>query len=432
MRARRRRSRLVRRTRRLAVRRVVLAVALVVLILVPLPVLASDTPPRQAGCAGSGCHAQAVHARLWAARLAGTWSAGTGPGTVGDGGTVPVNGQGAYLAVGSGLVTVGTGLTLTGYDEDNGSRRWQTTLAAPAGTEIMSVRAWPGAITVGLLAPDGRSRSEAVLDPATGTELRSYPAAVFGGAVSASTATTVVIGTNTVTSYNNATGRIRWQHTTGGDESWQADGQTLYLAQAPGGPPGSSPVTALNVINMETGAERVLSSPLGQPFSGTLAMATDGAALFASSAGVQAYDGETGRELWDQAGWIPEGADPAGREADFATTDGALVAADPRTGHVRATAPAAAATGTAAFYVVRDGVAFGLNSGANGDAWGYDMATRKVTWTWPALPWPHFFSDPSGLGGSAAASGDIVAVSTCPTLASPGICADPELVAFKI
>ena len=34
----------------------------------------------------------------------------------------------------------------------------------------------------------------------------------------------------------------------------------------------------------------------------------------------------------------------------------------------------AAATGAAALYVVRHGTALGLSSGANGAAWGYNMA----------------------------------------------------------
>ena len=51
-------------------------------------------------------------------------------------------------------------------------------------------------------------------------------------------------------------------------------GRTLYVAEASGGDQSSSPVTALQVVNMETGTERILSSPLDQPFSGTLAMAT--------------------------------------------------------------------------------------------------------------------------------------------------------------
>jgi hypothetical protein len=66
------------------------------------------------------------------------------------------------------------------------------------------------------------------------------------------------------------------------------------------------------------------------------------------------------------------------------------------------------------------------------------MARGMVTWTSPALPWPHFFSDLSGLGGSAPisgdpGSGDTVVVTACPHLAaSPGPCADPELIALTL
>ena len=56
-----------------------------------------------------------------------------------------------------------------------------------------------------------------------------------------------------------------------------------------------------------------------------------------------------------------------------------------------------------------------------------------MTWTAPGLPWPHFFSDLSGLGGSAAVAGDTAVVTACPHLAAtPGICADPELVVFDV
>lgn len=407
------------------------------MVLIPLPVLASDAPPRPPGCAGSDCRALPVSAKLWAVPLvgtwpAGTWSAGTGPGTTGDGGTVPVNGQAASVAVGNGTVIVATGLSLTGYDSGNGGKRWQTTLTEPAGTEIVAVRAWPGVVTVGLLAPGGHARTEVVLDAATGRGLRHYPAAVFGGTVTASSAMTVVIGRATVTCYDNATGRARWQRSTSGGQSWQADGGKLYLAEAPGGYLSSSPVTALKVIDLSTGAERVLSSPQATPFSGTLAMAADGAVLFASPAGVTAYSGSTGNLLWSRAGWVPEGADPAAHQADFTTADGTLLGADPGTGAVRASVPASAVAGASALYVVRDGVALGLDSGANGAAWGYDMAKGKVKWTYSALPWPHFYSGAAGLGGSAAASGDLVVVAACPNLASSGICADPELVAFNI
>jgi hypothetical protein len=411
----------------------VAAVALLVVVLFPLPVLASDTPPRQPACQGSGCRAQPVFPQRWAVRLAGAWSAGTGPGTTGDGGTVPAFGQQAYVAVGGGVAVLGTGLIVTGYTLSRGKQLWQTTLSAPDGTVITSVRAWPGVITVGLLVPGARARTEVVLDSTRGAELRRYPAAVFGGAVTASTATTVIVGPATVTSYNNATGRIRWQRKTAGGQSWQADGRTLYLAESPGGYLGSSPVTALRVVNLTTGTERVLSSPLGRPFSGTLAIAADGVVLFASPAGVTAYSGSTGGALWARRGAVPEGTDPAAGLDYLSSPAGALIGVDPQTDFVLATVPAAVAAGGAGVYVVRDGVALGLNSGGNGAAWGYNMATGQVTWTAPALPWPHFFSDLSGLGGSAATSSNMVVITTCRHLgASPGACADPELVALNL
>jgi hypothetical protein len=417
------------RSRRSAAHRVVLAIVLLAVVLVPLPVLASDTPPQPPSCLGTGCHAQPESALRWTAGLAGTWSAGLGPVTTGDGGTVPADGQ-AYVAVGGGLAVVGTGLSLTGYSASTGKQRWQVTFSAPPGTAIISVRAWPGVVTAGLLAPDGRTRTEAVIDATAGTVLRRYPAAVFGGAVAASTASTVVIGPAAVTSYNNATGGVRWQHKTAGSQSWQTDGQTLYVADSAGGYLSASPVTALQVVNLDTGAERALSSPVGSPFSGSLAIAAGGAVLFESATGVTAYSSSTGDKLWAMSGSVPEGTDPDAGLVYLTSANGVLAGVDPLTGKTRASVQGTAA---AAMYVVRKGVALGLTSGANGMAWGYNLAKGQVTWTWSALPWPHFFSDLSGLGGSAAASGDTVAVTACPRLsATPGICADPELVAFDV
>ncbi|MGH3292833.1 MAG: PQQ-binding-like beta-propeller repeat protein [Trebonia sp.] len=417
---------------RSAVRRVGVAVALLVVVLFPLPVLASDTPTMQPACQGADCRAKPLSAKLWADTLPGAWSAGTGPGTTGDGGTVPVGGQ-AYVAVGGGVAVLGTGLSVTGYNLSTGKQLWQTPLDAPLGTAIMSVRAWTGVITVGLLAPDGRTRTEVVLNSTTGSQVRRYPAAAFGGAVAASKSTTVIVGSASVTSYNNATGRIRWQHKTAGDQAWQVDGKRLYLAESANGYLGSSRVTALQVIDLGTGTQHMLSAPLGRPFSGTLAIAADGAVLFASPAGVTAYSGNTGGTLWAKHGAVPEGTDPEAGLVDLTLPGGALAGVDPATGTVLASVPASAATGAAGLYVVRDGVALGLNSGANGTAWGYNMTTGTVAWTWPTLPWPHFFSDLSGLGGSAAVSADTVVVTACQRLASaPGMCADPELFAFKV
>jgi hypothetical protein len=76
-------------------------------------------------------------------------------------------------------------------------------------------------------------------------------------------------------------------------------------------------------------------------------------------------------------------------------------------------------------YVVRGGVALGLDSGQGGEAWGFSVAASRVTWTTPGLPWPHYFSDLSGLGGSAAASGNLVVVAICPHLARPAVTSSP-------
>jgi hypothetical protein len=66
------------------------------------------------------------------------------------------------------------------------------------------------------------------------------------------------------------------------------------------------------------------------------------------------------------------------------------------------------------------------------------MAAGRVIWNSAALPWPHFFADPfapgeSGLGGSAAASGGMVVLTTCPhTDGSSRRCSSPELVLFSL
>jgi PQQ-like domain len=434
VRARRRFARLAGLARSRPARWVLLAAGLLVLVLLPLPSPAPGSAQQQASCQGRGCDAKAASAKPWTVRLPGTWSAGTVTGASGDGGTVPVGGQ-AYVAVGGGLAVVGTGLDVTGYalaGEAAERERWKLTIGAPIGTAIVSVRAWAQVVTVGLLAADGRSRTEVVIDSLTGAELRRYPAALFGGAVAASVASAVIVGPGAVTSYANATGKVRWRHRTPAGQTWRADGQTLYLTQSPGGYLGSSSVTALRVINLTSGGERMLGSPLGRPFPGSLAIAADGAVLFASADGVTAYSGSTGGVLWTRASAVPEGTDPASRLVYLTQADGALAGVDPLTGEVRTSVPGSATSGSGGVYVVRDGVALGLNGGANGQAWGYGVTAGRVSWTSAVLPWPHFFSDLSGLGGSAAVSAGTVVITACRRLASPGLCADPELVAFTL
>jgi hypothetical protein len=407
-------------------RRVLLACVLLAVVLFPVTGLVSAGQPQQAACRGCAARLPAVGQR-WAVPLPGAWLAGSG-------GTVPAAGQ-AYVAVGGGIAVVGDGLTLTAFALGDGRQLWQTTLGGPAGGSIMSVRAWPGAVTAGILAAGGRTRTEAVVAASSGAELRHYPAAVFGGAVAASLATTVVVGRNGVTSYDNKNGHVRWYHATGQNKSWQVDGATLYVPVSDGGYLSSSPVTALQVMNLRSGAERPLSSPLGLPFSGTLAAAADGVALFASASGVTAYSGLTGATLWSKAGSVPEGVDPAKGLVYLTSADTTLTGVDPQTGQVKTSVSSSVANGGAELYVVRDGVALGLDSGANGDAWAYDVAAGRVTWTSSSLPWPHYFSDLSGLGGSAAVSSDndVVVIADCPQLASSAdACADPELVAFTL
>jgi hypothetical protein len=408
-----------------AARRILLACVLLAVLLFPVTGLVSGGQPQQAACRGCASVPPAV-AQRWAVPLPGAWLAGSG-------GTAPAIGQ-AYVAVGDGIAAVGDGLTLTAFALGNGRQLWQTTLDGPAGGSIVSVRAWPGAVTAGILAADGQTRTEAVVAAASGAQLRHYPAAVFGGAVAASLATTVVVGRKGVTSYDNKSGHVRWYHATGLNQSWRVDGTTLYVTESRGGYLGSSPVTALQVMNLTSGAERPLTSPLGQPFSGTLAAAADGVALFASATGVTAYSGSTGAALWSKAGSVPEGADPAQGLVYLTSAGTTLTGVDPLTGQVKTSVSGSGADGADQMYVVRGGVALGLDGGANGDVWGYDVAAGRVTWTSSSLPWPRYFSDLSGLGGSAAVSNDsdVAVIAACPQLSSAGPCPDPELVAFTL
>jgi hypothetical protein len=115
---------------------------------------------------------------------------------------------------------------------------------------------------------------------------------------------------------------------------------------------------------------------------------------------------------------VPEGADQ-GRHRIYLTEGSNLVGVDPQTGRVKATVSGSAVNGAAGVYVVRSGVALGLDQGGNGGAWGFDLALQRVTLSAAGLPWPHYFVDPGGLGGSAGTSGNLVVVAACTQLA-PG------------
>jgi len=397
-------------------RRWALAVVLLGVAFLPYPSLGSDSGVPAAACR-SGCRAGSVTSMIkWIRPLAGSWQ--VLPGLTG---TVPASGL-AYLSVGYGVAAVGAGLTVSGYSDKTGAPLWDQTLAGfPAGAAIVSVRTWPGEVTAGVsyTSAGHLDRTEVVISSSTGTESGRYPAAVFGGAVGGSSQYTVVVGPTGVTSYDNATGRVRWRLATGQIlPAWRTDGGVLYLAESAGGFLGSAPVTALRQINLATGAQ-ILVRPLeGLSFAGTFSAAFDGVVLFSTAGGVTAYSGTTGAWLWSLGGVVPEGADPR-KQRIYLTRESSLIAVNPLTGQVTATVSGSAVDGSAGLYAVRDGVALGLDQGANGDAWGYNIGAQRVTLAAAGLGWPHYFVDLSGLGGSADPASDLVVIAACAQLA-PG------------
>ena len=398
-------------------RRWALAVVLLGVVLVPYPTQGAAGAPPVAACR-VGCRPGAVPSMVkWTTALPGSWDVVSGLT-----GTEPASGL-AYASVGGGVAAVGVGLTVYGYSSKTGALQWQDTLTGfPAGAAIVSVRTWPGEVTAGVSYRSAGSaraavRTEVVISDSTGTQTGQYPAAAFGGAVAGSPKYTVIVGAAGVTSYDNATGRIRWQRPTGRvAQAWRADGNWLYVAESAGGFVDSGPVTALRRIDLATGAELVVQPLEGLEFDGTLSTAFDGVVLFSSAAGVTAYSGNTGILLWSINGAVPETTDHRPRRI-YLTEGSNLVGVDPLTGRVGATASGSAVNGSAGVYVVRGGVALGLDQGENGDAWGYDLAVQRVTLAAAGLPWPHYFVDLSGVGGSADPASNLVIIAACTQLA---------------
>jgi hypothetical protein len=395
-------------------RRWTLVLVLLGVALLPYPVLNAVSGTPAAACR-PGCRAGAVpHMVRWTQTLPGSWQ--VVPGLTG---TVPATGL-AYASVGDGVAALGAGLTVSGYSARTGMLLWVQTLTGfPAGAAIVSVRTWPGEVTAGVsyTSAGHPQRTEVVLSAAAGMVSGRYPAGAFGGAVWGSARYTVIVGPTTVTSYDNATGKVRWRVSTGPVPlAWRADAGTLYLAESAGGFAGSAPVTALRQVNLATGADVLIRPIEGVSFPGTFSAAFDGVVLFSTATGVSAYYGTTGAWLWTVAGAVPEGTDPR-QDRIYLTRGSSLIAVDPLTGQVTATASGSAVGGSAGLYAVRDGVALGLDQGANGDAWGYDIGAQRVTLTAAGLGWPHYFVDPSGVGGSADPASDLVVIAACTQLA---------------
>jgi hypothetical protein len=400
-------------------RRGVLAVVLVGAAVIPGRASSQTTTH----CPGSKC--RRAGSVLWTSHLPGSWVAETGVA-----GTVPAAGE-AYAASAGNIAVVGYGTSVVGYQALTGKVSWQADLSwLPVGSAIVGVRAWPAVVAVGVSEPagSGQDRREIILSAATGARIRTYPAAYYGGAAWASRSRAVVVGTHAVTGYANSTGRAAWQRSTGAPQTWVVSGHYLYMTVARGG--GSllsGEVTGLRQIDLTTGAERVIT--LRGPFSGTLTAVVGGVALLSGSAGLRGYDVGGGTLLWQRPGAVLEFVDE-GKNAAYIATGNSLTELDTTTGKTAGRPAPAVASG---LYAIRNGVALGLDQNSLGDAWGYDMATRKVVWYSPALPFPHFFVDPSGLGGSAGLGSPVALLATCGQVGSgtPAQCVRPELVAIK-
>lgn len=397
----------------------------------------------------------------WIQPLPGSWIAQNNLS-----GTTPARGQ-AYAALGSQVAAVGSGLTVSAYLADTGKHVWTTDLTGfPPGSAIVSVRSWPGVVTVGVGLPTpgvpaangttggsstqrtsggssthgrykGIAREEVVLMAATGHRLWAHPAAPFGGAVAAGPAATVIVAEHAVVSYSNRTGGVLWSRATGPvAQAWQVDGDHLYVTVAAGGYLGTAPVRALRLIDLRTGAESLVR-PRGPAFAGALSLAFGGVVIFSGANGVTAYSGTTGVLLWHRLGVLPDAVD-AVRGSLYLISGNVLRGVNPLTGARRGrVAGAAAAAASSGLYGVREGSVLGIDHGALGKAWGYEIAARRVAWTSRPLPWPHYFVDLSGIGGSAPPAVDAVLLAICPQLGAPlpgsagQRCEKPELAAIN-
>ena len=398
--------------------------------LIPGYASGSASPP----CPARGCAPQG--AVRWIRRLSGSWLAEGG-----IAGTVPAAGQ-AYVSAGPQVAAVGYGMSVYAFDAATGRPLWTAPLTGfPSGASIVSVRSWQRVVTAGVDFTNhrtgGTSRDDVVLSGQTGQQLRAYPATAYGGAVAADHARTVIVGNTAVTSYDNASGKRLWSRSTGPvPQTWRVDGGSLLVTMAAGGYLGTAPVTALRRINLTTGGERLIRPPHGS-FNGTLSAALAGVVLFSGSAGLSAYSETTGGQLWHRSGAVLQGEDLV-RNVIYVSKGSGLTGMNPRTGAVvRGTLVPAVSS----FYGVRNGVVLGLDQGSGGDAWGYDVAQRRVVWTTPSLPWPHYFVDLSGIGGSADPSSNTVLLAACAALGaavnsgatagSEQVCLRPELVAIS-
>ncbi len=364
---------------------------------------------------------------LWSTRLTGAWLA-----EAGVTGTVPAAGE-AYAASAGQVAVLAAGTSVTGYDARTGRVSWQTALTGlRPGATIVSVRAWPAIVAVGVSAPAGQSgqtRAEIIL---LGRHRPPDPLvpgrSTDGGAVWASRTSTVIVGSHGVIGYANSSGRVLWQRGTGtAAQTWTVSGHYLYMAETAGGYLVSGPVTAIRRIDLASGAEHI--THLGGKFAGTLSGVVDAVVLLTGGSELRGYSIRTGDLRWRRSATALELVDPA-KGIGYIAAGNSLFALRLSTGVLLGRPAQSVAAG---LYAIRDGVALGLDQGALGVAWGYDMTTRKVVWTSVSLPWPHFFADSSGLGGSAGQDSAVTLLATCAAASSgtPAVCQRPELTAIR-
>jgi hypothetical protein len=400
----------------------VLAVVLVGAVVIPGRASSQQTQH----CSGPRC--RAAGSILWTASLPGHWLAETGVA-----GTVSSPDAG-YAATGGGLAVFAAGLRVTAYRLATGSQAWQTTITGlPSGSAIVGVRAFAEVVAVGVQPPPGAApeRDEVIISAVTGGEVRSYPAAAYGGAIAADGASVVVVGPTEVTAYANSTGRVLWSQDIGpSGQTWRVSGQYVYVAQ----PDGSAGVLLVRRIDLSTGAEVALLPPGRAVFPGTLSAVVDGVMLFSADGGVYAYPGDTRAQPWHRETAVLDLADPSAGTVYLASGT-ALEGLDVASGAMLSRAPLSVAD---SLYWASGGVALGLDQNALGDAWGYSLDSRRVLWTSAGLPWPHFFVDLSGLGGSASPGQQVVLLATCARVGSRATptgaphCLRPELAAVMI
>jgi hypothetical protein len=247
---------------------------------------------------------------------------------------------------------------------------------------------------------------------------------------------TVIVGPTAVTSYLNSTGRATWRDATGAEgQAWRVAAGKLYVTVSAGGQVGTDPVTAVREINLTSGSERLIR-PRGVSFNGALNAVVGGSLVFSGSTGLSMYSVANGRLTGVIPGAVVEGTDPV-QGVLYADVAGALTGLDPVTGRVLPAHPGTVPTGV---YSVRSGVAFGLDMGSGGDAWGYSITKRHTIWTAKSLPWPHYFAETSGLDGSVDPASGTVLLVTCQATGQPvhgtvvggggKTCLKPRLVAI--